>query len=91
MSRRSSPTLRPAADAINTKNANLPALVALDTAEQRPYTVLDIKDELGHVAPPEPPFEPMSVSVQSATARTVAVCVITTDGPPVVRRTVSPM
>ena len=65
------------AQAINAKNPNLPALVALDTAEQPPYTVKDVKEEIGGYAPPTPPFAPLSVSVQSATERSVAICLKT--------------
>ncbi len=64
------------AAAINARNANLPALVALETADQRPYTVKALKEEYGRVAPDVPPFVPLSVGAPKATVRTVNICVL---------------
>ena len=64
------------AAAINAKNADLPALVALETADQRPYTVKALKQEYGRFAPGIVPFVPLSVGAPKATVRTVNICVL---------------
>ena len=64
------------AKATNEQNANLPALVALETKEQRPYSVKAVKAEYGNIAPDTVPFVPLSVGATSGSRRFVNICAV---------------
>lgn len=61
-------------DAVNARNARIPALLAASTANQQKYDVKLLKEHFGKVSPGPFPFTVTDVVVHSASKKTVRLC-----------------